>query len=223
MKGWRDPVGPEEPRTYWLRRGVILVLIVALVTVGGWLVTRNRDANLVAQAQQSSAPSTSASTTPAAPAEPSTTPQLSATPSASAEAGMTASATPTPTPVACIARQLTLRVEGPAEVNGPDPVAFKVVVATAQAQCVLDLGVTAATLVVTSGNDRIWATSDCPDWQPVGTFSMVAGQEASYEVGWPVRRSSGCELRDTTLGAGTYVATAAIGSASARHVMQLQP
>ncbi|MGD7708188.1 hypothetical protein [Microlunatus sp. Y2014] len=33
MSGVLDPVGPEEPRTYWIRRGIVLAAVVALVVV----------------------------------------------------------------------------------------------------------------------------------------------------------------------------------------------
>ena len=97
------------------------------------------------------------------------------------------------------------------------------VASTNQAECVLDLTDPQATVVVNSGNDRIWSTADCPEWQPAETYQLVEGEEVRYDLEWPVRRSAGCELREDVLGAGTYVATASIGSVTGRHVMQLQP
>ena len=40
MKGWRDPVGPEPAQTYWIRRGVVGALIIALIVMVTWLATR---------------------------------------------------------------------------------------------------------------------------------------------------------------------------------------
>ncbi len=231
MKGWRDPVGPEPAQTYWIRRGVVGALIIALIVMVMWLATRTGgDGGTATSGPASSgtpasihsaepSPELSAEASPSASAAP------SATASPTASPGPEASPTPTeaPTPVACQPKQLTLRIAGPDAVTGPDPVAFNVTVSTSQAACVLDLASAQAELVITSGSDRIWASSSCPAWQLAGTFEMKQGAEVSYEVGWPVGRANGCELSGTTLGAGTYVATASIGTASARHVMTLRP
>lgn len=232
MKGWLDPVGPESAQTYWIRRGAVGAVIVVLIVAVWWLATRAGDDGGAATPGVAVSSTTAAIDSPEPSAEPSGEPSPSddAAPSASesnssASPELEASPTPTETPAiaACQPRQLTLQIAGPEAVTGPDPVAFTVTASTSQANCILDLATAQAEVVVTSGNDRIWVSSSCPAWQLAGTFEMKQGTEVSYEVGWPVRRANGCELSETTLGAGTYVATASIGTASARHVMTLRP
>lgn len=232
MQGWLDPIGPEPVRTYWVRRGIVLVLLVALVATVVWLFIRSRATDNQAASTKSvtasgqHSPGGTASATPSADQAGQPTPPAVETTSPSAPAGSTSAEPGTPTPEAptpCRSQGLSMRVEGANPVSAGHPTTFKVVVSTAQVPCVLNLADPQAVMVVTSGSDRIWASSDCPAWQLAGTLELVQAQEASFEVGWPVRRSNGCELVDTTLGSGTYVATATIGSASARHVMQLQP
>jgi len=235
MKGWLDPVGQEPTRTYWIRRGVVAAVIIALVVTISLLVTRpGSNRQQVATTAVAAAPSTSAVPTSTAPTqspdaageEASLGPELGPTQPAAEEDEETpaeeTSAEPAE-PVACLSRQLNLRIEGPDTVAGQEPTVLTVVASTNQAECVLDLTDPQATVVVNSGNDRIWSTADCPEWQPAETYQLVEGEEARYDLEWPVRRSAGCELREDVLGAGTYVATASIGSVTGRHVMQLQP
>lgn len=239
MKGWLDPVGQEPASTYWIRRGVVGVIIIAVVVTISLLATRPNTGRQMATTAVAATPSASASTSAtAAPTRPSQSASESADPTAAAEdasvepeTGPTpsedAEAEQTPTepaePAACLSRQLSLRIEGPDTVSVSEPVALTMVASTSQAECILELAEAPATVVISSGNDRIWSTADCPDWQPAETFQLTEGEQVSYTVEWPVRRAAGCELREDVLGAGTYVATAGIGSASGRHVMQLQP
>lgn len=235
MKGWLDPVGPESAQTYWIRRGAVGAVIVVLIVAVWWLATRAGGDGGAATSGLAVSGTTAASDSPVPLAEASGQPAASDDVAASASVGLEsdpsaspepeASPTPTETPAtaACQPRLLTLQIAGPETVTGPDPVAFTVTASTSQANCILDLATAQAEVVVTSGSDRIWASSSCPAWQLTGTFEMKQGAEVSYEVGWPVRRGSDCELSDATLGAGTYVATANIGTASARHVMTLRP
>lgn len=244
MHGWLEPMGPEPAQTYWIRRGIVALVMVALIASVGWLSSRPRAALDVAAAAASS-PSTPTESGPptgthrptgtpaASPADsesadpsgsPTPSPDETVSPEASAEP--TPSQSPTPaqqSPASCRPQSLAMRIEGPNAVSAAAPAIFKIVVTTTQPECLLDLANAAAGVVVTSGSDRIWASGDCPDWQPSGTLELAKGEEAAFEVGWPVRRSNGCELVETSLGSGTYVATATIAPASARHVMQVQP
>lgn len=233
MQGWLEPIGPQPPRTYWVRRAVILVIVVALVSSVGWLLSRPRPVTAVAASSestsQSSSPTTSESTPTASATDAvSTSPNASSetdSPAASAQTPAASVETPTPTAAPtppCRPQALTVRVTGPDSVALAGPATFTLLVSTTQQNCVLDLATTPAALVLTSGSDHIWATSDCPEWQPAGSLTLAAGQETGIEVGWPVRRANGCGLAETTLGAGTYVATATVGAGSGRFVLQLR-
>lgn len=247
MQGWLEPIGPEAPRTYWIRRAVVLVVLLAVIVGIIWLVGRPK---AVTATPPSTTPSNSAVSTPqessstpsgtsSAPsetpsAEPSDEPSATLESAAgepsesSAEPSADQTTTPEPSatesaPAACQPRSLKLRVDGPSSVVVTDEAAdFHVVVSTTESSCQLDLAENKAALTITSGNDEIWKTADCPDWQPGGVVDLVAGEESGFDVSWPVKRAHGCELAGEVLGPGTYVATASVGQTSARLVMQLR-
>lgn len=212
MQGSLDPKGPEPTATYWVRRLVVLAALVAVVATIALLVWPKNRA-VVAEAPSSPTPSSVVS--PASPApEPSPTPVATQSPVPRTEIP----------PPDCDVQALDVEVDGPNPV-GVDAASadFVITLATSQAICVLDLADQPVTLIVVSGSDRIWSSSDCPDGQPTESLTLTSGEPAQIGIGWPLRRSSGCELVDTQLGAGTYVATATIGQQSARFVTQLTP
>lgn len=210
MQGWLDPKGPEPTATYWVRRLVVLAALVAVVVTIAFLVWPN-DRAMVAEAPSSPEPSPVVS--PASPAlEPPPSPVATQSPVPETEIP----------PPNCDVQALGVEVDGPNPVGVDAANAdFVITVNTSQAICVLDLASQPVTLIMVSGADRIWASSDCPDWQPTQSLTLTSGEPAQIGIGWPVRRSSGCELVDTQLGAGTYVATATIGQQSGRFVTQL--
>ncbi len=231
MQGWLEPIGPEEPRVYWMRRAIVLAVAVAVIAGIIWLFGRPRS---VTGTPVSPSPSVSASAsrTPSpSPSTPTATPTPAPETVASVPASEPTAEQPTeaappagePSPAGCQPAKLTLRVEGTTPLSRAEPEAgFHVVVSTTEQSCQLDLAASAAALAITSGTDEIWSTNDCAEWHPSGNLDLAAGQEGGFDVSWPIKRADGCELSDETLGAGTYVATASIGQSSARFVMQLQ-
>ena len=227
MKGWLDPVGQEPTRTYWIRRGVVAAVIIALVVTISLLVTRpGSNRQQVATTAVAAPPSTSAVPTSTAPTqspdaageEASLGPELGPTqPAAEEDEETPAEETPAEPaePVACLSRQLNLRIEGPDTVAGQEPTVLTVVASTNQAECVLDLTDPQATVV--SLDDRIWSTAAAP--VAARRDLQLVGRRVRY-VGWPVRRSAAANFaagepapggnREHRLGPG-------------RHVMQLQP
>lgn len=210
MRGWLKPVGPEPAVVYWIRRGVLVLLLIGAIVAIGSMVSQPR--------QPSSAPVTPSQTPTPEPSQ--TSAQVSSL------APITASPEPTPEPpaepVMCRPAALTLAIDGTSPVNVNGPTTFTVSVTSTEPDCLLDLAANQTSVVVTSGSDRIWSTADCADWQPTGTLHLLLGAPANFEVGWPVKRSAECSLVDTVLGAGTYVATVNVGTTSSRFVMQLQ-
>ena len=70
------PVGPEEPRVYWVRRALVLVTVAAVAFGMIWLVWPRQDAVTAAPAGTGAAPSTPAT----AVTSPSTSPSPTAPP-----------------------------------------------------------------------------------------------------------------------------------------------
>lgn len=85
------PVGPEEPRTYWLRRAAVVASFLLVVLVAVWAFRPDGDPDL--EAVPGTTPSSTATVDPVASRSPSasTSPTPSASSSASATAGDDAS------------------------------------------------------------------------------------------------------------------------------------
>lgn len=239
MQGWLKPIGPEDPRIYWIRRAVVLVVIFAVIAAIVWLAVRPRSvtatpvesspSNSATASPDAETPQPSPSESPSEASDGEPTPGAETTEATEAEsadsAGADSSETPDAAeqaPAACQPKNLSLRVEGnEALAQSETSSAFHVAVATTEESCRLDLGAAGTALAITSGADAIWSTADCDQWQPSDVLELTAGAESGFDVSWPVRRSNGCEITESVLGVGTYVATATIEQASARFVMQI--
>jgi hypothetical protein len=201
------PVGPEEPRVYWIRRGLAVLAVLVLVGVLVWAVLPKGQAPVSA----APAPTTSAASAPATTA--------TQTPSESP------SASPTPTgPVACENRYIEVSVVGFQRVKVSDKQTFKVAITNTGAQpCILAVGPSSFALTVSSGSDRIWSTADCDKWVPSKKLTAKKGAGYEFDVEWPLRRSAeGCKLTKDKLRPGTYVAKGVFDDGpSASQVMQL--
>ena len=201
------PVGPEEPRVYWVRRGLIVALALVLVVGAAWLVWPKE-------------PVVSAVPPPVSPSE---TPTVSSTPTTTAPSP---SPSPTPTgPVACDPTLLKLGVAGFQKVKvGAKDTAFTLTVTNnTKVTCILTISPKTYKLTVTSGKDRIWSTAHCDKWLPAKETKLEGGATHEFTVKWTVRRSSeSCKLAKDKLKPGTYVATASMGDkATAKQTMQL--
>lgn len=240
------PAGPEPERTYWIRRAVVLgvlVLVLALVvwavaglfgdkkdtTDGGPVVASTTPAATMTESQGIPSPSAVTSDSPsevpstAATTAAATSPKASTTPASTSSRPSPAPTTskPTPTgPVACDPTKVTPGVEGATRVNTGRSVNLKVSLTTATT-CILDFAKSPFELRVYSGSDRIWSTNDCSTYKPSGTTTLKPGTVWSYVVTWDTKRSLGdCKVSDGYLQPGTYVATAVLsGGTPTQHVM----
>ncbi len=197
-----QPVGPEEPRVYWIRRSLVLVAALAVIIVLAVLVWPREPAVTAVP-------------------PPTTTP----TPTVTSPAA-TPSPSPTPTgPVACDPTLMKLDVAGFQKVKvGAKNTTFTLTVTNnGQVACILTISPKTYQLTVTSGKDRIWSTADCEKWLPAKETTLDAGAAHEFSVKWTVRRSSeGCKLAKDQLKPGTYVATASLAEkATAKQPMQL--
>ena len=209
LRGLTDPVGPESPQIYWVRRLVLLiaaVVVVALVIAG--------IAKLVGGSKESAAPAAS-SFTP----DPSWTDTAwaSATPSASSSAvspSRSAPRTESPSPSAlastpsasstmCEGSQLSVKVTGDTKKPHVGDTETFTVEVSSSTSCHWDTQKVKQTLTVTSGSDRIWSTDDCGSWGPKGVHEIKPQNPWTYKVSWPTKRSTGkCKLSQESLGAG---------------------
>lgn len=236
MDGLINPVGHESPRTYWVRRLLVLVaflLVIALIVAVIKAIaapSKPEPQAAVASPSTLASPAATPSATPSAPAPAPT----SATPSAPAPAPTSATPTPTPTPAApkptptpttlptCDPAKLHVAVTGPKVVDRDAAAAISVGITNAlPIECALSTKT--FELRIYSGTDRIWSTLDCSAGVPEKAVRLGPAKSQLWKFSWPTKRSSaGCKLVDN-LRPGTYVATAVVeGAKPAQHVMQLR-
>lgn len=183
---WR-PVGPLPPGTYWARRaGLVLAVVVPLVVLRSCGGSGGADDELTADAPVTPAPSVSAS----------------------------ASASPRPTPAAvaqCRDADLAAVV---VPTPGTSPTTFVLTVTNrGTTRCTRDLGPGVVDLVVTTGQDRFWARSDCDRRTAREVATLVPGASRAVRVGWDATRSRpGCEGARPQAQPGTYRVEGKVGS-----------
>jgi hypothetical protein len=87
------------------------------------------------------------------------------------------------------------------------------VVNTGQLSCAVDLGRRAVEMLITSGGDRIWSTTDCVSGVGRDMRTLRRGVPHVTKVRWDRRRSApDCHSDRLTARPGTYVATARLGA-----------
>lgn len=220
MSSVLHPVGPEEPRTYWLRRALVLVAVlavVALIVVVG-VNAAGGERSAVPQAspspsqQQSQRPpsaSTSASPSPSV-----TSPTPSPTPTRTKSPSPSPKPTKTPPP-SCDPDDLRATLTGKRKFKAKEDLTFNLSLINGGARsCVVEVTADTFELKVTSGNDRIWSTADCA--KSVKSIKQTIGPEKAVEwqLTWDGKRSvKGCKTRPEVPRPGTYIATAHLDGA----------
>jgi hypothetical protein len=215
-----EPVGPLGAATYWRRRLVVIaVLLVAL-----WLISRIGGDDESASAADQGDISVTEPDLPVpamTPSPPVTGPD--ATDSAAATADPTPDAAGSPTGATqgvqvCSDGELSLAVVPSTARYAPDvkPTLALAVRTTGRAPCTRDLGPTEVALVITSGQDRIWASADCARPAP-DVRVLTPGDPVTLQVTWArVRSTPGCPSAGATARPGTYVATPIAGEQTGR-------
>ncbi|MCL2454467.1 MAG: hypothetical protein FWD18_04105 [Micrococcales bacterium] len=174
-------------RVYWVRR--VLVLVV-LVGVGAVVVLGLR-----------------ALTDPAPGASPTSTPGSTAT---STLPGGIADCDPS-------ALRLTVAPTAASFPDGVSPGLTVTIANDGSVACLVDAGEQHALVTITSGEDRVWSSQDCaPADAPARTLLLAPGKADTRQVAWNLLRSApGCPEGLPTPGAGTYVASFTVGGAQA--------
>ncbi len=186
------PVGPEEPKVYWVRRLVAVLVAVVVVVLAAALISSmfGDDAD--------------ADTPPVADTE--ETPAGETPPVAG-------------TPVACEPGQLALLVATPiADFPAGTPVTFTVTITNSSAvECTVDAGEASRGILVTSGADRIWSNLDCP---AEGTAERIlllppnGGTDVTDTTWGRVRSDEACTANLPEPRPGTYKAVVTLNGAT---------
>lgn len=230
MSGVLHPVGSESPRTYWLRRLMVMAVLVVVLAVTMALVSVAGDRQQLTEPaaaptqSPSAAPSTpvassagrspsrvaSADGSPSAagsgPASPSSTP-ASAIPAPSKAAAPKAAPT---TPVGCAGSALRTTLQGDRSLKPKQANTFSLsLINGGPRDCILELSQAAFELKIYSGTDRIWTTRHCPSAVRTQRQTVRSEEAMEWKLTWNGRRSApDCTNRSEIPRAGTYFATA---------------
>lgn len=208
------PAGPLPASVYWLRRAAVLLVVVVVVAVVVIVAGRGGSSDHTSTLRPSTPPTVAG--TPTASTSSARTTAASTAPSATSSAAAPTSSAPasaSPSPVACDTASLTTTVTASARNydRGVDPT-FIATLSSAGGTCTAAGGLT---LVVSSGSDRIWGSSDCDagsDRSP-----DLAGGSISAGRRWDrTRTAPGCGhvSGDTVAAPGTYRVVATWGGVS---------
>lgn len=116
-------------------------------------------------------------------------------------------------PKPCQSRDLEVDLAPSAAAAGK-PVSFDVTLRnTSQTACLADAGREALVLTVSSGEDRVWSSADCPAGPAERKLLLDAGDTAKATVTWDGTRSAqGCSGGQRAAG-GTYQVMASLDGA----------
>jgi hypothetical protein len=204
--------GPLPARTYWVRRLMVFGTAVLLVFAIGRLLGGGSDgsdgddaATLTAETPTSSVPTTAGT---------SETPTATDTSTKKPRKGRTSQAPVLAAPTGpCVGSDIVVEPHVRDAVAGRD-VTIVLRLRTLESEaCTWRVSPDSVTLKITSGDDRIWSSSDCP--RAIPRSDVVVRKEAITKVNvvWTqAKRSSddGCTARTDWAMPGWYHATAAV-------------
>jgi hypothetical protein len=186
-----SPVGPHRPAVYWLRRVVLIVILVALVL-------------LVSHACSGGSP-----THPAADAHPGATGSTSPQPSDTASPPATPRCTPADLSVALTTDRSTYAV-------GREPKFTATFRNTSGTTCRLVSTAASRDWTVTSGRVTTWTTAGCTHSGSPTKAKLGTTRTATVSITWDAHRNdSSCTVGSAAL-PGTYVVRATFGGITAR-------
>ena len=215
------PTGPLPPRVYWTRR-VVLVVAVALVAALVWFLVSGSgraDDSAAGDAKQTSAPPETTSTTPA---DDSTTgsqsprQQPQQKPERHQQPKPQRQQKPKRAPLAqptgdCKPQDVDMKIDVGDSAPGEPNTATLLLSSEKLAACTLSITPDTMTVRVTSGNDVIWSSDDCPD--ALRAQQVVAREDlpAAYQFRWNGQRSAeNCQPVDAIPTTGGYWVEAAM-------------
>ena len=182
MDGLRHPVGTEPSEVYWKRR-LAVVIAIAVLALMVWLVISSLG---------SPSPSTSPPTSPGASLGPSVNPTSVAAlnrPCTSADVSLAMAANPSTV------------------ASGATPSFDVTIEQVSDSPCKLDTSADGTQLLITSGSDRIYSSTDCSGDATIEAkqFLLQPGAQEGLTLTWDRSRSAaGCTKVTATPGAGTY-------------------
>ncbi|WP_329087519.1 MULTISPECIES: hypothetical protein [unclassified Streptosporangium] len=202
---FRSDIGVD---IYWRRRMAALVGVLVVVAVVAWACSSTsgpddvRERNTPAAGQET--PDPLLAVLPTVTVIPSTSASPTPTPAATR-----AAARPRRPGEACVSPQLVLSMEGQGTVYPPGirPRFILTLVNVGKVMCTTDVGPRAMEVRITSGDDRVWSSSDCVSGEAGNVRELDRGIPYVKELVWDRRRSGDdCAADRAAALPGTYVA-----------------
>ena len=195
MSTWIYPVGPEPPSTYWLRRGIVLVVILGILALVWFLFFRG--------GSDAAAPQPTGSPSPTV-----TAPTGSPSPTGTSTATSTASPSPTSTTVTDC-KDSVIEVEASTDDSsypvGSTPRLTLKVTNGGNVACLRDVGPAANELSISSGGVAVWSSDDCNPSDSTDVVTLKPGQSFSTSITWDGQISEpGCPSGQPAAEAGSY-------------------
>ncbi|WP_439564425.1 DUF4232 domain-containing protein [Microcella sp.] len=194
MSTIRNPVGPLPPEVYWRRRIVVGVVALAVLLIIVLIIVRPGTADPAEQ--------------------PTPDPQTSET----ADPGEPGDAPATGDAAACTPSQVTVTPVTDAEVYpaGQQPLLSLTLLNIGTTACTMQAGSDVQSYVITSGSDRIWASTDCQEPGVAAEVTLEPGEPlTSTPFAWSRTRSSADDCtseRDPVIAGGaTYRLSVSVG------------
>jgi hypothetical protein len=214
MSSVTRPKGPHPPRVYWRRRLLVLGLAVLVVFGASRLVgpelARERGAVASPAASQATPTGSPSAEQPGASASP--TPAASERPRAKAKRRPKATRPePSATPVgACAADDIQVTPAIDEAVAGTEVTITLFLTTKVAPACSWQVGPESMVLKLTSDDDRLWSTQDCPDAVPTQPVVVRHDALTMVEVVWSGQESDEeCTAATPWVEPGYYHAVAA--------------
>ena len=222
MNAVLNPVGPEDPKTYWKRRalvlgGVVLALIVLVVLIGRAFGGGNSDSTAQPAASPSPAQTAEAQAQNGdeeSGAEPSD--QESAGQGGESETDQGASPDADSAEVMECADSdiaVTVETDSGSYDAGQGPTITMMITNTSDEPCARDIGAAANEVKITSGGFDVWSSDDCASSEKEDIVEMPANESASVKISWDRKLSApGCAGERSDAQPGAYQVVGRNGS-----------
>ncbi len=198
------PVGPQPPSVYWVRRAVVIVVLLAILALLVWFLGGRGDGGDGAAAD--AGPTTSASPSPSD--SPDASPSASASKSKSPKPSKTGSASASSTaPVACkdSAISVTASTDAASYPVGSTPRLRMRITNSSDTACKRDVGAPANELIINFEGSQFWSSDDCNPGGDPDVVVLDPKQSYSVTYTWMGNQSKeGCPSGLDAAGAGTY-------------------
>lgn len=210
MSALTHPVGPRPARVYWLRRLIVIIVVgavIALVMTVANAVAGRGSAEAASNGADGGATSTQGDGAEGGAASDETAP----------------TAATSDGPASCGPEGVTIALTADHRTYGSDavPTFTMTITNTSDTSCRIDAGEAARELLITSGSDRIWSSTDCLAADtPERMLLMAAGARDETTVTWQrVRSAEGCTDGLPDPKPGTYKAVAGVAGVSSTAVV----